>query len=55
MGWTVPYGSVCQNEVVRNSFTGAVSQIIRIGMDTSKYIFQLHGADASEPSYCTSG
>jgi transposase len=25
-----------------------VSQIIRIGMDTSKYIFQLHGVDASE-------
>jgi Transposase len=26
----------------------SVSQIIRIGMDTSKYIFQLHGVDASE-------
>jgi transposase len=25
-----------------------VSQLIRIGMDTSKYIFQLHGVDASE-------
>jgi transposase len=25
-----------------------VSQIIRIGMDTSKYIFQLHGVDAAE-------
>jgi transposase len=25
-----------------------VNQIIRIGMDTSKYIFQLHGVDASE-------
>ena len=25
-----------------------MSQIIRIGMDTSKYIFQLHGVDASE-------
>jgi transposase len=25
-----------------------VSQIIRIGMDTSKHIFQLHGVDASE-------
>jgi transposase len=25
-----------------------VSEIIRIGMDTSKYIFQLHGVDASE-------
>jgi transposase len=25
-----------------------VSQIIRIGMDTSKYIFQLHGVDAEE-------
>src|SRR5262249_25004251 len=26
----------------------SVNQIIRIGMDTSKYIFQLHGVDASE-------
>jgi transposase len=26
-----------------------VSEIIRIGMDTSKYIFQLHGVDAAEP------
>ncbi|MHC2382358.1 hypothetical protein ACVIU7_002956 [Bradyrhizobium liaoningense] len=25
-----------------------MSQIIRIGMDTSKHIFQLHGVDASE-------
>ena len=25
-----------------------MSEIIRIGMDTSKYIFQLHGVDASE-------
>jgi transposase len=25
-----------------------VEQIIRIGMDTSKYIFQLHGVDAAE-------
>src|SRR5262245_66280815 len=26
----------------------SVGQVIRIGMDTSKYIFQLHGVDASE-------
>src|SRR2546429_1814382 len=26
----------------------SVNQIIRIGMDTSKYIFQLHGVDAAE-------
>src|ERR1700736_4709836 len=26
----------------------SVKQIIRIGMDTSKYIFQLHGVDATE-------
>jgi hypothetical protein len=25
-----------------------VNQIIRIGMDTSKHIFQLHGVDAAE-------
>jgi transposase len=25
-----------------------VNQITRIGMDTSKYIFQLHGVDGSE-------
>jgi transposase len=25
-----------------------VKQIIRIGMDTSKHIFQLHGVDAAE-------
>ena len=26
----------------------SVNQIIRIGMDTSKHIFQLHGVDAAE-------
>jgi transposase len=26
----------------------SVTQIIRIGMDTSKYIFHLHGVDAAE-------
>jgi transposase len=41
---------LCQNEVVAKSQTRepSVDQIIRIGMDTSKHFFQLHGVDATE-------
>ena len=40
---------MCQYEVVEISYKGAVhDQIIRIGMDTSKSIFVLHGVDAAE-------
>src|ERR1700724_122831 len=51
MVWTAPYGiALCQIEVVAKSQTRepSVNQIIRIGMDTSKHFFQLHGVDAAE-------
>src|ERR1700720_4679127 len=51
MVWTAPYGiALCQIEVVAKLQTRepSVNQIIRIGMDTSKHFFQLHGVDAAE-------
>jgi transposase len=41
---------MCQNEVVEDlkRREPSVEQIIRIGMDTSKHIFQLHGVNAVE-------
>lgn len=41
---------MCQNEVVVDlrQRGPSVDQIIRIGMDTSKHIFQLHGVNAAE-------
>src|SRR5712692_10774043 len=50
MGWTAPYGISCARMRLCKSQTRepSVDQIIRIGMDTSKYIFQLHGVDAAE-------
>jgi transposase len=41
---------VCQNEVVADlrQREPSVEQISRIGMDTSKHIFQLHGVNAAE-------
>src|SRR5215204_6944042 len=40
----------CQNEVVADlrQRRPSVEQISRIGMDTSKHIFQLHGVNAAE-------
>ena len=49
--WTAPGGiKVCQNEVVADlrQRRPSVEKITRIGMDTSKQIFQLHGVDAEE-------
>jgi transposase len=45
-----PTASMCQNEVVADLRLRrpSVDQISRIGMDTSKHIFQLHGVDAAE-------
>src|SRR5215203_6288886 len=42
--------SLCQNEVVADlkHRRPSVDQIIRIGMDTSKHVFQLHGVNAAE-------
>lgn len=42
--------SMCQNEVVKDlkRRRPSVIQIIRIGMDTSKHVFQLHGVNAAE-------
>lgn len=50
MVWTAPYGISCARMRLSKSQTRepSVNQIIRIGMDTSKYIFQLHGVDAAE-------
>uniref|UniRef100_Q07JZ6 Transposase IS116/IS110/IS902 family protein n=1 Tax=Rhodopseudomonas palustris (strain BisA53) TaxID=316055 RepID=Q07JZ6_RHOP5 len=51
MVWTAPYGiALCQIEVVAKLQTRepSVNQIIRVGMDTSKHFFQLHGVDATE-------
>ena len=41
---------LCQNEVVADlrQWRPSVEQIIRMGMDTSKHFFQLHGVNASE-------
>jgi transposase len=50
MGWTAPYGISCARMRLSDTHSQepSVNQIIRIGMDTSKHIFQLHGVDASE-------
>ena len=41
--------SLCQNEVVADlNQEPSMDQIIRIGMDTSKHVFQLHGVNAAE-------
>ena len=50
MGWTAPYGISCARMRLYKSQTRepSVDQIIRIGMDTSKHIFQLHGVDSAE-------
>src|SRR4030081_1588323 len=50
MEWTAPYGIDCARMRLLRSQTRepSVNQIIRIGMDTSKHFFQLHGVDAAE-------
>src|ERR1700675_2404408 len=50
MGWTAPYGIDCARMRLLRSQTRepSVNQIIRIGMDTSKHFFQLHGVDTAE-------
>ena len=42
--------AMCQSEVVADlrQRRPSVDQIIRIGMDTSKHVFQLHGVNAAE-------
>ena len=40
---------MCQNEPLKlKQREPSVEQITRIGMDTSKHVFQLHGVDAAE-------
>jgi transposase len=40
---------MCQDEIVADLWRGpSVEQIIRIGLDTSKHVFQLHGVNAAE-------
>src|ERR1700733_15304093 len=50
MVWTAPYGIECARMRLLRSQTRepSVNQISRIGMDTSKHIFQLRGVDAAE-------
>src|SRR5258707_4104084 len=50
MVWTAPYGIECARMRLSetHSWEPSVKQIIRIGMDTSKHFFQLHGVDAAE-------
>src|SRR5450631_541087 len=50
MVWTAPYGIDCARMRLLRSQTKepSVNQIIRIGMDTSKHFFQLHGVDSAE-------
>ena len=49
-GGRPPTASMCQNEVVADlrQRRPSVEQITRIGMDTSKQVFQLHGVNAAE-------
>jgi transposase len=51
LGWTAPNGiTMCQSEFVKGLKQGrpSVENITRIGMDTSKSVFQLHGVNAAE-------
>jgi transposase len=51
MVWTAPYGiSVCQDECRQPTHREepSMEQLIRIGIDTSKSVFQLHGVNAAE-------
>jgi len=49
-GGRPPTASMCQNEVVADlrQRRPSVEQVSRIGMDTSKHIFQLHGVNAAD-------
>ena len=51
MGWTAPDGIDCasmRSLQILKQRGPAVEQISRIGMDTSKHFFQLHGVNAAE-------
>jgi transposase len=51
VGWTAPYGiDVPEMRSVEDLKRGepSMGKIIRIGMDTSKSVFVLHGVDAAE-------
>ena len=47
--WTAPTASECQNEVVcTHSREPSMVKVARIGIDTSKSVFQLHGVDEKQ-------
>jgi transposase len=49
--WTAPDGIDCarmRSLLISDRRRPSVDQIIRIGMDTSKHVFQLHGVNAAE-------
>ena len=49
LGWTAPTASVCHNEVVGSQKEEPpVDKLIRIGVDTSKAVFTVHGVDATD-------
>src|SRR3984893_15820981 len=50
LGWMAPTASMCRNEVVADlkQRRSSVESISRIGTDTSKHIFQLHGVNVAE-------
>jgi hypothetical protein len=47
--WPLNGIEMCQNELLRSQSKGPpMDKIIRIGMETSKHVFQLHGVNAGE-------
>ena len=54
LGWTAPNGIECQNEVVEGHHRRepSMAMIARIGIDTSKGVFQLHGVDEPRNRWC---
>src|SRR5215471_948313 len=50
LGWTAPDGIECARlRSCHNAAKGAVHMtIIRIGLDTSKHVFQIHGVDEND-------
>src|SRR3954466_13150189 len=50
LGWTAPERHVCAKVRLsqRHRRGPSMDHVIRVGLDTSKRIFQLHGVDAAE-------
>src|SRR5580658_6595397 len=49
LGWTAPDGiAMCQAVIVQSSRGSRPMAIIRVGIDTAKPVFQIHGVDEAE-------